>query len=518
MYKYFQKCCHFVSGKDRASHLQNTLNYINSNMEFKKVITVFVAAALGGAAALGINKAFENQSPYSFEEKQKAWFTSLPMDKLSEMPDFVAASALSTPCVVHIKTTINESANPNQNATPFDPFGFFGDKSPFNFKQGPSQASGSGVIISDDGYIVTNNHVIDGADKIEVILFDKRSFIAELVGKDANTDIALLKIDESKLPFIQFGNSDETKVGEWVLAVGNPFNLTSTVTAGIVSAKGRNIRLLEGDAPIEAFIQTDAAVNPGNSGGALVNKGGQLIGINTAIASQTGSYAGYAFAVPVEIVKKVVQDFKDFGEVQRGFLGIQIRDVDQKLADEKGLKDIKGVYIEKVNDNSAADKAGLKDGDVITRINNIDVNSTPELQEQITRHRPGENIVVEALRGKEIKSFKVILKGKDGKTTTENKLVNPEKSSLKGTEFSGLTREEKMKAKIANGIKVSKVGDAFRKVNVPSGFIITHIDKKPVYTVGDVKKALEENKEVALLSGINPDGTKGYYAVPLGDK
>ncbi|MBI3232983.1 MAG: Do family serine endopeptidase [Bacteroidetes bacterium] len=486
-------------------------------MEIKKIITVVVAAAIGGAAAMGLSKAFDKKDNMTFEEKQRAFFASLPAGKLSEMPDFVGASALSTPTVVHIKTTISEAPSQGNEGAPFDPFGFFGDKSPFG-QRGPQQASGSGVIISDDGYLVTNNHVIDGADKIEVILSDKRSYTAELVGKDANTDIALLKIDETRLPFIQFANSDDVRVGEWVLAVGNPFNLTSTVTAGIVSAKGRNIRLLEGDAPIEAFIQTDAAVNPGNSGGALVNKQGQLIGINTAIASQTGSYAGYSFAVPVEIVKKVVQDFKDFGEVQRGFLGIQIRDVDQKLADEKGLKDIKGVYVEKVNDNSAAEKAGIKEGDVILKIENVDVNTTPELQEQVTRHRPGQTLKVEAKRGSESKLFSVILKGKDGKTSTENKLVTPEKASLKGTEFSGLTREEKMKAKVTQGIKVSKVGDTFKKINVPQGFIITHIDKKPVYTVQDVKKSLEEKKEVALISGINPDGSKGYYAIPLDTK
>lgn len=234
-------------------------------------------------------------------EKQPAYFAALNGGKANELPDFTATASAVTPTVVHIKTTINAQQQMQQN-----PFGdMFGDKSPFfQMPNGPQQASGSGVIISDNGYIVTNNHVIDGADKIEVILHDKRSYTAEVIGKDANTDMALLKIEEKSLPFIAFGNSDETKVGEWVLAVGNPFNLTSTVTAGIVSAKGRNIRLIEGDAPIEAFIQTDAAVNPGNSGGALVNRRGELIGINTAIASQTGSYAGYAFAVPVELVKK----------------------------------------------------------------------------------------------------------------------------------------------------------------------------------------------------------------------
>ncbi len=485
-------------------------------MNYKKLLTLAAVAAFGGVVALGLNRLIDNSQNQVLGEKQPAYFAALNSGKGNELPDFTATASAVTPTVVHIKTTINAPQQPQQQMQQ-NPFGdMFGDKSPFfQMPHGPQQASGSGVIISDNGYIVTNNHVIDGADKIEVILHDKRSYTAEVIGKDANTDMALLKIEEKSLPFIAFGNSDETKVGEWVLAVGNPFNLTSTVTAGIVSAKGRNIRLIEGDAPIEAFIQTDAAVNPGNSGGALVNRRGELIGINTAIASQTGSYAGYAFAVPVELVKKAVNDFKEFGEMQRGFLGIQIRDIDAELADKEGLKVSKGVYVAEVTDGSAAGKAGIEKGDIITKINEVVVNSVAELQEQVSRHRPGEKLNVTALRKGSEQVFNVTLKGKDGQISIPAARSKIEKANLKGSEFSALTREEKLQAKVANGVKVLKSGDALKKVNLPAGFIITHIDGKQMFTPADVKKSLSEKKEVAVIKGVNADGTKGYYAVPM---
>ncbi len=485
-------------------------------MDYKKLLTLAAVAAFGGIVALGFNKLIDNQDNAVLGEKQPAYFTALNGGKASELPDFTATAMAVTPTVVHIKTTINMPQQPQQQMQQ-NPFGeLFGDKSPFfQMPHGPQQASGSGVIIADNGYIVTNNHVIDGADKIEVVLYDKRSYTAEVIGKDANTDMALIKIEEKNLPFIAFGNSDETKVGEWVLAVGNPFNLTSTVTAGIVSAKGRNIRLIEGDAPIEAFIQTDAAVNPGNSGGALVNRRGELIGINTAIASQTGSYAGYAFAVPVELVKKAVNDFKEFGEMQRGFLGIQIRDIDAELADKEGLKVNKGVYVAEVTEGSAAGKAGIEKGDIVIKINEVVVNAVSELQEQVSRHRPGEKLNVTAIRKGKEQVFTVTLKGKNGQTSIPDATAKTEKASLKGSEFSALTREEKTQAKIANGVKVLKAGDALKKVNLPAGFIITHIDGKQMFTPADVKKSLIEKKEVAVIKGVNADGTKGYYAVPL---
>lgn len=306
--------------------------------------------------------------------------------------DFTAAAESSVNAVVHVKTTYSIRQVSTDPVLEF----FFGR--PLQQEQRVQQASGSGVIISEDGYIVTNNHVIDKARNIEVVLNDKRSYSATLVGTDPNTDIALLKIEENNLPWIAFGNSDSLQVGEWVLAVGNPFNLTSTVTAGIVSAKARSINIINSDMKIESFIQTDAAVNPGNSGGALVNTRGELVGINTAIASQTGSYAGYSFAVPVTIVSKVVSDLKLYGTVQRGLMGVQIADISSELYNQKHLTTMQGVYVGNVIQGSAAAKAGLQVGDVIIAIDGKSIDGTAQLQETIGQHRPGDTIQVRYIR------------------------------------------------------------------------------------------------------------------------
>jgi S1-C subfamily serine protease len=315
--------------------------------------------------ALGAHNLFSENKSYSIVAQQKAQFASLPsfVSAADGNTNFTIAAAKTVPAVVHIKVTQEQQSDANY----FDPFrDFFGEGyGGFNFGQrGPAVGSGSGVIISSDGYIVTNNHVVKGADKIEVVLNDRRSFKGKIVGVDPNTDLALIKIEATNLQFVTYGNSDDVKIGEWVLAVGNPFNLTSTVTAGIVSAKGRNINIIGENGstsafPIESFIQTDAAVNPGNSGGALVNTNGELIGINTAIASQTGTYAGYAFAVPVNLVKKVMDDLLEFGKVQRAFLGVQITEINSEVAKEKGLSSTSGIYVAKVNNESAAEAAGI---------------------------------------------------------------------------------------------------------------------------------------------------------------
>lgn len=307
--------------------------------------------------------------------------------------DFTEAAELSVEAVVHVKTKYYQQ---QQYADPFYQF-FFGR--PQQSQQPSAMASGSGVILSDDGYIVTNNHVIEGAGDIEVVLNDKRTFTAQLIGRDPNTDLALLKIEASGLPTMKIGNSDDLRVGEWVLAVGNPFNLTSTVTAGIVSAKARSINILQADMKIESFIQTDAAVNPGNSGGALVNTKGELVGINTAIASQTGSYAGYAFAIPTTIMQKVVGDLRQYGSVQRALLGIRMMDVNQEVKEHFGLQSMEGVYVAEVVSGTAADKAGMKQGDVIVMIDGREINSSAALQEQIGRKNPGDEIVVMVRRG-----------------------------------------------------------------------------------------------------------------------
>lgn len=306
--------------------------------------------------------------------------------------DFTTAAEQSVGAVVHVKTKYRRQ----QYVDPFYQF-FFG-RPQQQQSQPEALASGSGVILSSDGYIVTNNHVIQQADQIEVVLNDKRTFAATLVGSDPNTDIALLKVEASDLPTLPMGNSDELKVGEWVLAVGNPFNLTSTVTAGIVSAKARNINILNAEMKIESFIQTDAAVNPGNSGGALVNTKGELVGINTAIASQTGSYAGYAFAVPTSIVQKVVADLRQYGSVQRAMLGIRMMDINSEVQEYYHLEDLEGVYVAEVVSGSAADRAGMENGDVIVAVDGKKVNSSSELQECIGRKSPGDEATLTVKR------------------------------------------------------------------------------------------------------------------------
>ncbi len=335
-----------------------------------------------------------NYNPYATPTQ----LTSYSSFAAANAPDFVMSAEKTVNSVVHIKTIVE-----HKNNLAYDPFQdwFFGGR---QRQPNMMQGSGSGVIISQDGYIVTNNHVINEATKIEVVLNDKRTYVAEVIGTDPNTDLALLRIKENSLPFVNYGNSDDVKVGEWVLAVGNPFNLNSTVTAGIVSAKGRNINILEHNAqggslaPIESFIQTDAAVNPGNSGGALVSTTGDLVGINTAIASNNGSYQGYSFAIPVNIVKKVVSDLIEFGTVQRAFIGLSIQDIDSKFAEEKRIKQLKGVYVNGLTENGAGEEAGIKIGDIVTKVENVAVKSTSELLEQIGKFRPSDKVNVTVVR------------------------------------------------------------------------------------------------------------------------
>jgi Do/DeqQ family serine protease len=441
--------------------------------------------------------------------------------------NFVYAANFVTPTVVHVKTYYEMSSSPggsNGMQSPFDEFfkDFFGDQYQYHQQQPqqqmPSdqpQASGSGVILSEDGYIVTNNHVIDKADKIEVTLNDKRTYTAKLVGTDPTTDLAVLKIEETGLPYVQFGNSDNVQIGEWVLAVGNPFNLTSTVTAGIVSAKARNINILhdKDNLAIESFIQTDAAVNPGNSGGALVNLNGELIGINTAIATPTGTYAGYAFAVPSTLVKKVVTDIKEFGNVQRALLGVTIQDVNSKLAKEKDIADLKGVYVASVRDGSAADKAGLKEGDIIIKINNVTINSASELQEQVARFRPADKIEVTYLRNGDVKNTSAVLQNKLGELTMIKK-EQLETSLVLGAQLQQASKSELKNLKIQNGVQVVKINAGkLKEAGLKEGFIITSVDKKAVYSPDEVVELLENKKGAVLIEGVYPDGKKDYFAI-----
>ncbi|MEN9345151.1 MAG: hypothetical protein RLZZ60_620 [Bacteroidota bacterium] len=490
----------------------------------KKIVSIFAIALLGGLVALGINQAVQSFSePDNFQDmqKQQAKFASqIEGEGAAVAFDFVKVSEVSTPAVVHIKSHFEATKQevPNMGGG-IDPFEMFRDHG-FDFnmpQQGPGMAAGSGVVITQDGYIVTNNHVIDNASKIEVTLNDKRTFIAEVIGVDKTTDLALLKIDEKGLRFMSFGNSDDCKVGEWVLAVGNPMNLTSTVTAGIISAKGRSIDLLrrqDNQYAIENFIQTDAAINPGNSGGALVNTHGQLIGINTAIASQTGSYTGYGFAVPVNLVKKVMDDLLKYGKVQRALLGVAIQDITQDIADKEGLKDLNGVLVKEVTDGGSGEKAGVKKGDVITKINSIEVNSVSALQEEIGKFRPGDKITIEVKRSGELKTLNATLKGIDGEEAT-SMADKSSANTVKGLVLESLSSDDKDLLKIKQGVKVTAVNDGPFKGKIKAGFVITKIDKQAVYSIQTVKTIIAAAEGAVLIEGKNADGSDAVIGLKV---
>ena len=432
--------------------------------------------------------------------------------------DFTIAAELSIHAVVHVKT--KTKVRQTYSMDPFLEFFFGNPNRGGQQREAPMQeGAGSGVIISPDGYIVTNNHVVGDADEIEITLNDKRTFTATIVGKDPSTDIALIKIDADNLPTITFGNSDALKVGEWVLAVGNPFNLTSTVTAGIVSAKARNINILNAEMKIESFIQTDAAVNPGNSGGALVNTRGELIGINTAIASRTGSFAGYSFAVPSSIVSKVVSDIREFGVVQRAILGVSIGDITSELAKEKNLKTMHGAYVGGVMENSAAAKAGVKEGDVIVNVNGVKVNSASELQEQVGRYRPGDVVYIEVLRDNSTKRLQVELKNRQGNTDIISaKAV----ADILGAKFKDVDKSTAEKLKINYGIQIESVAKGkFHDQGIRQEYIILKINNQTIRSAEDVQKALDsamnkdEQERVLFIAGVYPNGRVAHYAINL---
>ncbi|MDZ4822020.1 MAG: trypsin-like peptidase domain-containing protein [Flavobacteriales bacterium] len=477
----------------------------------KKNLFFIASGLIGGMMALGI---------YTFIDKDEAvlfpsYSTPVHSVNYSGLPvegalDFTVAAEQSINAVVHVKTQV--SVNPAYN--PWQEF--------FGYEQGESQVqmgTGSGVIISGDGYIVTNNHVVEGAQKVQVTLNNNKNYDAEIVGADPSTDIAILKISEKGLPFLAWGNSEDVRVGQWVLAVGNPFDLTSTVTAGIVSAKARNINLLNPGYnreifPIESFIQTDAAVNPGNSGGALVNTSGELVGINTAIASRTGSYAGYSFAVPATIAKKVAADLIEFGTVQRAFIGVSISDVTEEIAKENGLKEVSGVYVSALTVGGAAVESGIKEGDIIVKVNDRMVRNVPELQEQVSKYRPGDKVNVNVWRKGKMQTSIITLKNKAGNTEIGSAASAPEGSSVLGAKLSDPSEKEKTYLGITGGAKVYEITTGILKdVGLQQGFIITKIDNLKIVDATQAETLLTKKiaGQMLVIEGYYPNGTKAYY-------
>ena len=471
-------------------------------MKARNILTSLAIAIIGGLIAVFAYSKLvpREQRIVKAIVEQPVGFANLPSGEMTST-GFVEAAQHSVEAVVHVKTqSTREAYNPIMDF-------FYGDRYQ---DQQQVVGFGSGVIISDDGYIVTNNHVIENSNQISVALNDKREFEAKLIGADPSTDIALLKIDAGNLKFVPWGNSDAVQVGEWVLAVGNPFNVTSTVTAGIVSAKGKNIGIIQDQYRIESFIQTDAAVNRGNSGGALVNTRGELIGINTAIISPSGGYAGISFAVPVSIVQKVVKDLIEYGTVQRAILGINIQEVTDELAKEKGLSKIEGVYISDVRNDGAAKKAGIEAGDLILSVNDVKVGSPGELQEQISRYRPNDKVQVLIKRNGKTKQIEVTLRNLHGKAeVVEAKIFEP----VLGARFEELTREEKADLGIKYGVKIAELqAGKLRAEGVREGFVITQINNKPIDSVEKLKSIVSNTKGGVYVEGVYPNGVVAYYA------
>lgn len=474
----------------------------------KQTFKTIGLAAMGGALTLAMYIGFFDDQKQALIQTTKTQFPAVqPVNYIEQISDFSQAAEQSVNSVVHVNVALE------RKRSPWEEF-FYGD-------QGAApqmiEGSGSGVIVSGNGYIVTNNHVISGAKRIKVMLNDNREFDAELVGADPTTDLALLKISGENLQPLLFGDSDKLRLGEWVLAVGNPFNLTSTVTAGIISAKGRSINIINERSAIESFIQTDAVVNPGNSGGALVNTRGELIGINTAISTHTGSFEGYSFAVPSNIVNKVVSDLRKFGAVQRAYLGVNITDVNSELAKEQDLATTSGVYVIQALEDGAASEAGIKAGDVIKSIDGIAITKTSELLESIGKKRPGDEIAVVITRGKSDKNIIVTLRNEEGTTKLYNKdeLVS---NNLLGAKMLPLSAQEKRSFGLQYGLKVTDVGSGkLKQAGVPNGFIIVKVNNQFIdstESLGGIISNLGKGDGL-LIQGYHANGKADYFAFGL---
>ncbi|MDR2844380.1 MAG: Do family serine endopeptidase [Candidatus Symbiothrix sp.] len=504
-------------------------------MNWKSVFNFFLVSILSAGVAVGTYYYLDHKNTQSLsaaEFNQSGYHPVAYNLAVAENTDFTLAAEQSVNAVVHIKSVAKPTQNQRgNNRGYFDPFEFFfGGQTP-QYQRQPRVGFGSGVIISTDGYIVTNNHVIEGADEIEVITNDERTFTAKLIGTDEATDVALLKIEGKDFPVIPFGNSDVLKVGEWVLAVGNPFNLTSTVTAGIVSAKGRgNIFSGYGQRggsraqdKVESFIQTDAAVNPGNSGGALVNTKGELVGINTAIYSETGNFVGYSFAVPISLVKKVVADIREYGTVQRALLGVSVTELAALKESEpekyEKLKVHEGVYVAGFATKSSAEKAGIKEGDVITAINGNKLKSFSELRAEINRYSPGDVVEVQVNRAGSTKTYKVELKNDQGTTAI---IKNRSVTEILGATFKDLSAEHKRNVGVNYGIEVANVTNGkLKELGIKEGFIILTANDTRLASADSFVKIVESilkedpDERALYIKGLYPNDRIRFYAIDL---
>ena len=469
------------------------------------ILIALLSALAGGLTAYAVVNVMTKPQVQTVQSADGAQFRTVSLSH-DNWPDFTYAAESAVDAVVYVKVVSTQT----QQQAPSSIFDFF-----FGFPEGgaPQQrervGSGSGVIIREDGYIVTNNHVIDGATRIEVTLNNNQTYPATLVGTDPATDVALLKIEASGLPIIPFGDSDKLRLGEWVIAIGSPYDLRSTITAGIVSAKGRSMPNYTGEFKIESFIQTDAAVNPGNSGGALVDKAGNLVGINTAIISQTGSYAGYSFAVPSNIVKKIAYDLMDFGSVKRAVLGISMKPIDDKIADDLKLSSRNGVYISEVSKSGAADKAGVKAGDVLVAIDSTKITTPASVQEAVSRFSPGDNAVLTVIRdGKEL-SLDVTFKG----TSQENGTLSDDGSvAFYGSSIKAADEETLAKYGIKGGVQIVELGPGkLMEAGAVEGFIIQYVNDHPVKTPQEVIDIVKKSKRTVFIEGITPSGRTGYF-------
>ncbi len=463
-----------------------------------------LAALVGGLSAYFVSKSVVSDEPVTvIQEMTGDRFRTVSLAQDS-YPDFTYAAESAVDAVVYVKVTAREAERQMPNSI----FDFF-----FGYEGAPRQrekvGSGSGVVIRPDGYIVTNNHVIDGASKIEVTFTNKKTYEATLVGTDPATDVALIKIDATGLPTVPFGDSDKLRLGEWVLAIGSPYDLRSTVTAGIVSAKGRTMPNYDGEFKIESFIQTDAAVNPGNSGGALVDRRGQLVGINTAIISQTGSYTGYSFAVPSNIVKKIVNDIIDFGGVKRALLGVTMSPVTNKIADEMKLSSLNGVYINEVLKGSAADEAGMKTGDILVAVDSTMITDAASVQEKVNSYYPGDKAVLTVIRDGKEKKLNVTFKGvSDASAVVESGGT----VSVYGANLQKASKETLAKFGIKGGAEVLSVGPGkMADAGVTKGFVILYVNDQPVNGPQDVVEIIKKSKRAVFIEGLTPNGRRTYF-------